>query len=57
MREYIESLENGEAKTERQWREIITNEIQDILSQSPDAAIVDVDEAIKQLDADGYITE
>lgn len=58
MREYINSLEyNEEAKTERQWREIITNDIQDVLSQNPDAAIVDVDEVIQQLDADGYITE
>ena len=56
MREYIDSLEyNEEKKTESQWREIITAEIADIKSQNPEAEVVDIDEAIKQLDVDGYI--
>ena len=56
MRAYIESLENaGEKHSETAWREIISKEIDDIKRQDSDAEVVDIDEAIKALDADGYI--
>lgn len=56
MRAYIDSLESaGEKHSEQAWREIISKEIDDIKSQNPEAEVVDIDEAIKQLDADGYI--
>lgn len=56
MTEYIESLErNAEPMTEEEWRSWIEKEIDDIKAQDPDAEVVDIDDAIERLDADGYV--
>lgn len=56
MTEYIESLErNAEPMTEAEWRSWIEKEIEDIKTQDPDAEVVDIDEAIERLSADGYV--
>lgn len=56
MEEYISSLEeNGNQMSENKWREWIEKEIEDIKAQDPDAEVVDIDEAIERLAADGYV--
>jgi len=56
MEEYISSLEeNGNQMSENKWREWIEKEIKDIKAQDPDAEVVDIDEVINRLAADGYV--
>lgn len=56
MIEYIESLErNAEPMTEAEWRSWIQKEIEDVKADDPDAEVVDIDEAIKRLETDGYV--
>ena len=58
MREYIDSLEaNSNPKTETEWRKIIAAEIDDLRSQNPEVKVVDIDEAIAQLESDGYVID
>ncbi len=58
MDEYIDSLETaGVVMNEESWREWIKKEIKDALEQDENTKIPDVDEVIKQLWKDGYVTD
>ena len=56
--EYIDSLETAKVvMNEKAWREWIKKEIKDALEQDENTKIPDVDEVIKQLWEDGYVTD